>query len=446
MVTKGRATATDVGGEVVRRVASWLLANLPLMVMALILAVLAWFVAVEQSNPTVERRFAQPIPIAISGLAEDLVVVGTFDERVQVTVRTTQSVWESLRVEDFDAAADVSGLARGVHEVPVDVNLDKEPSRIVERNPQVVVIELDSRASPSVPVRIETEGRPAIGYVPRPKVVEPTEVTAVGPTGYVTRVVGAFATVSIQGAEEDVEETLRVRPQDANGDSVPYVSLMPETVDVRVPIEPSGYHTTLAVKAVLTGEIASGYRITDISIDPPTVTVFGSPDDLAALEQGFIETKPIVVEGAQDDVVVRPGLSTPPEVTLVPGQQVEVQVFVEAIQSSVTITSTPEIQGLEPGYTATVSPDTVQVILSGPLPRLESLTPDDVRLVLDLFELPVGTHQIEPEVIAPAEITAQGVIPATVQVRISEVAELTPTPTITGTTTVTSTTVVTGER
>jgi YbbR domain-containing protein len=130
----------------------------------------------------------------------------------------------------------------------------------------------------------------------------------------------------------------------------------------------------------------------------------------------------------------------------VPGQQVEVHVFVEAIQSSLTITNTPEIQGLEPGYTATVSPDTVQVILSGPLPRLESLTPDDVRLVLDLFELSVGTHQIEPEVIAPAEITAQGVIPATVQVRISEVADLTPTPTMTGTTTVTSTTVVTGER
>lgn len=429
-----------------KQVARWLLANFPLMVMAVILAVLAWFVAVEQTNPTLERRFPQPVPVTTTGLPEDLVIVGTFDERIQVTVRTTQSVWDSLRVEDFEVTADLSGLGSGVHEVPVDVVLDKEPSRITERDPQAVVIELDARASPTVPVRIETEGRPAIGYVPRPKVVEPREVTVVGPASYVTRVVGAFATLSIQGAEEDVEDTLRVRPQDSDGDSVPYVTLTPETVDVRVPIEPSGYHTTLAVKAVLTGEIASGYRVTDISIDPPTVTVFGNPDELAALEQGFIETKPIVVEGAQDDVVVRPGLSTPAEVTLVPGQQVEVQVFVDAIESSLTITNTPEIQGLEPGYTATVSPDTVQVILSGPLPRLESLTPDDVRLVLDLFELPVGTHQVEPEVIAPEEITAQGVIPATVQVRISDVADLTPTPTITGTATVTGTTMVTGER
>jgi YbbR domain-containing protein len=258
-------------------------------------------------------------------------------------------------------------------------------------------------------------------------------------------VVDASAIVSIQGAAEDVEETLRVRPQDEEGNSVPYVSLTPEMVDVRVPVEPSGYHTTLAVKAVLTGEVASGYRITDISIDPPTVTVFGNPDDLAALEQGFIETKPVVVEGAQDDVVVRPGLSTPPKVSLVPGEQVEVHVFVAAIQSSLTITSTPEIQGLEPGYTATVSPDTVQVILSGPLPKLESLTRSDVRVVLDLFELSVGTHQIEPEVIAPDEIDPQGVIPATVQVKVSEITELTATPNVTGTATVTRTGATTGQ-
>jgi YbbR domain-containing protein len=422
-----------------KQAARWLIGNLPLIVMSLILAMLAWFVAVEQANPTVESRFPEPIPITATNLPEELVIVGTFEEEIQVTVRTTQSVWDSLRVEDFDAVVDLSGLDSGTHEAPVRVDLHREPSRITERDPQTVVIELDTRVSRTAPVRVETEGRPAIGYLPRPKMVDPEEVTVIGPASYVTRVVGAFATLSIQGVQQDVEESLSLRAQDEEGNSVPHVTLTPEAVDVRVPIEPSGYHTTLAVKAVLTGEIASGYRITDISIDPPTVTVFGNPDDLVALEQGFIETKPITVEGAQDDVVVRPGLTTPSEVTLVPGQQVEVRVFVEAIQSSLTITGTPEIQGLEPGYTATVSPDTVQVILSGPLPRLEALTPDDVRLVLDLFELPTGTHQIEPEVIAPAEITPEGVIPTTVQVRISDMAELTPTPAITETATVTST-------
>ncbi|MGD8969420.1 MAG: CdaR family protein [Anaerolineae bacterium] len=432
-----------------KQAARWLLSNLPLMVMAIVLAALAWFVALDNADPTVERGFPQPIPITFTGPAEDMLIVGTSDEYVQVTVRTTQSVWESLAPEDFDVTADMTTLDPGVHEVPVSYGLEKQPSKIVAVDPKMVVVQLDSSASRIVPVRVATEGKPALGYVPRARVLDPRDVTVKGPTSYVTRVVEAFATLSIQNSEEDVEETLTLRPRDSEGDSVPYVSLTPETVDVLIPIEPSGYHSSLAVKAVLTGEVSSGYRVTDISIDPPTVTVFGNPDDLAALEQGFIETKPVNVDGAQEDVTVRPGLSVPPKVTVVPGEEVEVQVFVEAIQSSLTITSTPQIQGLEPGYTATVSPDIVEVILSGPLSKLESLSSDDVRVVLDLFEYPLGTHQIVPEVVTPEDITSQSLIPETVQVRISEAPTPTPrvqsTITATMTATITSTTTITDQ-
>jgi len=433
----------------VKQAARWLIGNLPLMLMAAILAMLAWFVALEQADPTIERSYRQPISVSVTEPPEDLLIVGTFDERVQVTLRTTQTVWDSLEPADFDVTADLSGLAPGVHQVPVDVSIDKEPTKILSVTPRTVEVELDSRANRIVPVRVEVEGRPGVGYVSRSTIVRPRDVTVKGPTSYVTRVVEAFTTLSIEGAEESVEETLTVRPRDEEGDSIPYVALTPDSVEVTIPIEPSGYHSTLAVKAVLTGEVASGYRITDIAIDPPTVTIFGDPADLAALEEGFIETKPINVAGAQQDVVVRPGLGVPPKVTVVPGQQVEVRVSVEAIQSSLTITSTPELQGLEPGYTATLSPDVVQVVLNGPLPRLESLGPDDVRVVLDLFELPVGTHQIEPEVIAPEEVTPQSVIPATIQVKIAEIPTPTALPestiTSTVTSTITSTSTITGQ-
>ena len=86
---------------------------------------------------------------------------------------------------------------------------------------------------------------------------------------------------------------------------------------------------------------------------------------------------------------------------------------------------TPELQGLRPGLTATVSLETVEVILSGPLPMLETLEAGDVRVVLELFDLPHGTHQIEPQVVVPEGLTAQSIIPATVQVEIF----VSPTPT-----------------
>lgn len=429
-------------------VVRWLLGNLPLMFMALLLAVLAWVLALEQADSTVVRTYPEPVPVSTGGLDEELLVVGSFDARVQVRLQTTQSVWETLEVEDFEATADLSGLGRGVHQVPVEVRLDREPATILDIEPEMVEVELDAAATSIVPVRVETEGEPAVGYVVRQRMIDPTDVTVQGPSSYVTRVVEGFATVSIDGAAVSVEEMLSIRPRSEEGDRVPFVSLTPEEVDVFITIEPSGYHSTLAVKAVLTGEVASGYRITDISIEPPTVTVFGDPADLAALEEGFIETRPINVSGAQEDLTVRPGLGVPPKVTVVPGQQVRVRVSIQAIESSLTVTSTPEVQGLEPGLTATLSPDVVQVVLNGPLPRLEALEPDDVRVVLDLFGLSTGTHQIDPEVIVPEEITAQSVIPATIQVRISdtplETAVPEPTITSTVTATITSTQTITG--
>ena len=219
-----------------------------------------------------------------------------------------------------------------------------------------------------------------------------------------------------------------MRLQDAAAAAIPYVVAAPTTVDVRIPIELSGYYQPLPVKVVITGQVAANYRITGITVEPPTVTVFGAPEVIAGLP-GYIQTEPIVVEGAVADVIERPTLDLPANTTVVMGQQpVVVKVLVEPIQSSRTMQITPTLQGLDPVLTATVPLQTIEVILSGPLPLLEGLEPGDVRVVLDLFGLSVGKHQIEPHVVVPEGIVAQNVLPAALQVEISVPLPSTPMP------------------
>jgi YbbR domain-containing protein len=228
----------------------------------------------------------------------------------------------------------------------------------------------------------------------------------------------AVAAVSVQGASADVEDSFPVRALDEAGQAVAEVSVSPERVSVRVPIELSGYYRFLAVKVVLEGQVAENHRITDITIDPPTVTVFGSPETVAALP-GFVETEPISVAGATEDIIKLPPLVLPPNVSLVSGQKpVEVQVVVEPVQGSRTVDVPPTIQGLGPGYTATIPLETVAVVLSGPLPTLEALEPGDVRVVLDLFGLPPGKAEIEPTVVLPSGLSAQSVFPSVIQVEV----------------------------
>ena len=405
----------------------WIVGNLPLMVLALILASLAWVVALEEEDPTLEERYRQPIQITPPEPPEGMLIMNEFDGHVQVTIRAPKSVWDSLKVDDFTATVDLTGLGTGTHQVPIQLTLNKQPSRVILFEPQYVTLELERRAERPVPVRVQIEGKPALGYLRRATTIDPSEVLASGPSTYVTQIVEALTSVSVQDANADVEKELQLRPQDSEGQPVPHVTLTPDVVNVRIPIELSSYYSRLPVKVVLEGQIAPGHRVTDISVEPPEVTVFGSPDVLEALP-GYIEA-PVDVEGAQANVIVRPALNVPPNVAVVSEQQVEVRVFIEAIQSSLTMEITPELQGLRPGLTATVSLETVEVILSGPLPLLETLEAGDVRVVLDLFDLSRGTHQLEPQIVVPEGLTAQSIIPATVQVEIFTAP--TPTPTLT---------------
>jgi hypothetical protein len=137
------------------------------------------------------------------------------------------------------------------------------------------------------------------------------------------------------------------------------------------------------------------------------------------------------VTGATEAIVEFPSLILPPNVTLVSGQKpVEVTVVVEPIQGSRTVNVPPTVQGLGPTLTATIPLDTVAVVLSGPLPVLEAMEPGDVRVILDLFGLPTGNHEIVPTAIVPAGATAQSIFPAVIQVEISVAATPTLAPSV----------------
>jgi YbbR domain-containing protein len=70
----------------------------------------------------------------------------------------------------------------------------------------------------------------------------------------------------------------------------------------------------------------------------------------------------------------------------------------------------------------------VEVILNGPLPVLEQLKEEDVRVIVDLLGLNPGSHSVEPEVVVvPSDGITWSVVPASVQVEIRALG--TPTPT-----------------
>jgi hypothetical protein len=81
-----------------------------------------------------------------------------------------------------------------------------------------------------------------------------------------------------------------------------------------------------------------------------------------------------------------------------------------------------------------VSPETVAVILSGPLPVLEQLTAQDIRVIVDVSGEDVGAFQIVPIVeFQNEDLQVDSILPGSVEVTISLAPRIEPRPTATPT-------------
>jgi YbbR domain-containing protein len=211
------------------------------------------------------------------------------------------------------------------------------------------------------------------------------------------------------------------------------ITVTPESVHITIPVSQQGGFRDVAVKVTVQGQVASGYRLENISVFPPVITVFASDPELVNALPGIVDTQPLDLQDAKEDISTRLALILPENITVVGTQSVQVQVGISPIQTSVTLLNQRiNILGLPEGLAAQVLPQTVDVIISGPLPILEVMTPQDVIVSVDVTGLIIGTYQLTPKwEVLVGNVLVESILPSTVEVVISIPATPTATPTVT---------------
>jgi YbbR domain-containing protein len=405
----------------------WLLENLGLMLLAVVIAVVVWIAAAWQRDPIVEGEFDLPVTVQVRNLPSGTHIQEGAQQQVNVRLRAPQSVWDQLNLRDIEAMVDLSPdldpLEPGEYDVPVQVTVNADPVTLLDVEPEFVRIVLEAIRERAVPVSVDIIGEPDNGYYrSEDPIVSPDMIKVSGPQSLVNRVSQAAGTISLRGARATVEEEVDLFAVDSDRSRVTGVTLEPDTVTVTVPVKalPNVKEMSVTIKQV--GQPAEDYHVTDVRISPPVVRVLGPVFILEDLP-GFLTTAPISIEGSIDDVVETLPLELPAGVSMFDPKEpaLQVTIEIEPFQDSVTVTRTLSYQGLQPGLMPIASPEEVEVILSGPRPKLTALSPEDVRVVLDLSDMRLGDEaQLEPVVVAPDEITAGSIIPSVVRVQIVE--------------------------
>ena len=412
---------------------NWLRQNFGTLLMAFILALTAWIAAVGQQDPIVEQIFPEQIPIDYRNLKDGLTVVGDIPEFTDVTLRAPESVWRNLTISDLEVYADLSQLEEGTRRLTLQFHTNRRAIQHTSIEPSTITLNIEPLATKTVNIQVSTVGDPAPDYRAEEPVTDLTETTIVGPASRIDQVVSGQVVVDLTDRQRSIDQAFPINFIDTDGNVVIDVNSDDKQVHVSMEITKIENIRRLLVIPVLEGqdelETRGYYRVARISVSPQEVAIFSEePEALEALP-GYLQTLPVNVANRTDDFEERIPLDLPPGFILIGVQSALVQIDIEPIETSITIPLPVEIQGVGLGLYSYPSPEMVSLILSGPAELLDSLQPDDVRAVLDVQDLTLGTYQLVPEVIVlPEGLTWESPNPSVIEVIITATPRPTATP------------------
>ena len=390
--------------------------NLGMGLLALVLSGSIWVFITNEQNPPRTDVFPTRVEVHPVNVPAELDVLGApVTVVLKITARTDK--WSDLSEASFRAEVDLATLKEGTSEVPVHVIATDTGVQIVEVVPAEVSIELDRTAQQVVPVRVNLQQGPPLGFSSEDPNAEPEQVTVLGPESRVSLVDAAVVDVNLGDLRSTFRQSLRLMPRTARGYDITGVRLEPPNVVVEVPIIRQIDHINLPVTPALLGFPLPGYWVSEVQTSPATVTVVGLSEALASLET--VRTEPIDVDNAPASFSRTVGLDLPQGVTLAERILVVVEIAVEPIQGTVVFRVAPQLVGVPSGLIAQVETPSVEVVLHGAGPSLRVLTVDSLLLFVNLAGREPGSHLIEPELSVPSGIRLARMTPEQVRVIIT---------------------------
>jgi YbbR domain-containing protein len=386
------------------RLFRWFSRNLGNLILAFFMSLVVWVAAIISADPNQESVYPRPVPLEVIGQDPSMLQLGDIPATVQVTLNAPQSIWSQLteNPELIRAWIDLSGLTPGEHVVEVKTQMQINPAQVMGVDPSEVQVLLEPSMTSEFEVDLTVIGDPALGYRAGVASVDPPQVVVSGPESLVSQVDQVVASLDISGANANIRRDVQVQALDATDNLVRGLNISPQTVRVTQPVNLLGGYRNVVVKVVTTGEPADGYWLSNISVSPPNVTVFST----------------------------NPQLDLPEGITLVGEESVLVRLSIAAQESTLPITLPIEAIGLPPDLEASFSPESVDLLLAGPLPILNNLKPAEVRVVANLGGMEPGVYQVSPVVdLLPNQVRIIYIQPDMVTASISSPPTPTPTPT-----------------
>lgn len=370
------------------------IAHLTTLLLAAGLAVIIWAAAVRAADPEVTHPYS--LPIQVVGQPPNSILLSQADANVFITVEGPESAMQDVTADDFAAVIDLSTVPFGESEVEVEVQFAHDLIRLNSQFPERTAVHLERIITREIEVMLDLRGEVARGHSRGDPLLDPAYIEVTGPATRVEQLVEARVTAFLDNARETMVVVRRPIFYDQQGSvaATSGLSLSHDEVEITIPVNELAGFAEKPITAAWDGDPAQGYRLLNVVVQPASVLVSGPPGLLEQLRA--IQTEPIDITGLTQSFTQQVSLILPDGITLDEPQPVIVTVEIEPILTSAVVRKAPELRALGAGLTAQLEPEEVRIFLFGPLPVLDSLEDDDVRVTLDLLNLDEGVYNLEP--------------------------------------------------
>lgn len=376
-------------GSLIRRLV-W--DNLIWLLGSLLLAVMVWYAAVSTLNPVDQQRFSNPVTISLTP-DSGMMVVHQSAQTALVTVRALKQTLDELTSDDVNVMADLSNLTPGQHTIDLKASLLRNHhGQVLNIQPAQIIVELAKRDEKLIKISVPASTQPPVGFYIFSATPDQPQAKVSGPENKVKQVTTVQAQIDTADRRARFSTTVVLVAVDANDHPIDGLVLSPAQVTVDVDIQERPDGTVLQVIPTFSGDLPTGYLRSNYTLKPDRVFVRGDSTVIRAM-QGAISTEAIDLTGQTQNFKQTVKLIVPNGVSLPDPTDITVTVEIRAELISRTFANIPiQPQGLDPAdYTIIVTPERVNITITGPRSVVDALTASDISVFAPLTGLSAGT-------------------------------------------------------
>lgn len=376
-------------------------------ILSVLIAILIWFLVLDQENPFTERTITVPLSSNVEVLeAKNLQIVGSsIPATVDIRIRGRKKRVDSVSSGDFSVFLDLSevdGSGTQVIKVqPPEYTGDKEII-ILGTNPAAVRLHFEKIVGKQYPVNIEFTGNLPEGYQVVNQKVDPSIILIQEKEGTLSRIDRVVALINLNDLSTTKELVVRVTVYDTEGKPMSqfegkYPAIVSFDLARKLPV-------TTSVR----GKPKAGYYFKEIIPDTSSVMVIGTKDLLGSLSR--IEAEPVDIEGKSESFRTELKLIVPQGATLVDKDGI-INALVNIEPLAVRTISFPTSQisiydsDTSGAFEYAIAANSISIPVEGRPELLKDLDSEDIRCSISVRNMGEGEHQVPVTVSLPAGVT-----------------------------------------